>query len=71
MIFTFLLFPETQIDVIWLSFIKIVGDILKTTSFDLHIFGSPKLIPGPAGGSAIDFNGINDYLMFGDQSGTF
>ncbi|XP_035827995.1 uncharacterized protein LOC118477191 [Aplysia californica] len=51
-------------------FIRIEGNFLVTPTFQLQVFGTPTLIDGPAGGNAILFNGINEYLSLMDLTGT-
>ncbi|KAH9523928.1 hypothetical protein Btru_047521 [Bulinus truncatus] len=60
----FTVITSNRVDVQFYNFINIIGNILYTATFQFEIFGNPILIDGPLGGSAIRFNGLDQYLDF-------
>ena len=45
-----------------LTFVKIVGTLLQTLSFNFTVVGGPTLVPGPLGGLALLLNGVDQYM---------
>ena len=60
-------FPGTDIVIQRLTFVKIVGTLLQTLSFNFTVVGGPTLVPGPLGGLALLLNGVDQYMDLTQQ----
>ena len=64
---TFWSLPGTDIVIQRLTFVKIVGTLLQTLTFNFTVVGGPTLVPGPLGGLALLLNGVDQYMDLTQQ----
>ena len=64
---TFWSLPGTDIVIQRLTFVKLVGTLLQTLTFNFTVVGGPTLVPGPLGGLALLLNGVDQYMDLTQQ----
>ncbi|XP_033756295.1 uncharacterized protein LOC117339040 [Pecten maximus] len=53
---------RTNINIRRLSFLTIIGNILRTLSFSFTVRGGPVFVPGPTGGNGLLLNGRDQFI---------
>lgn len=66
---SFFFFLVREIKHLRWTFLQIINTILVTTRYNLTIYGSPSLVPGPLGGLVLRLNGSNQYMQYPPDDG--